>query len=124
MKVNNVYQICIWCSDDNCEEFWFEKPLSPIYHSKEIAEIELAKYDNKTSRELEKMCDVISVRNNKPYINTIEVIQNNIVNLDDVCDKLLDMLSVQDVNDQKMVGTWEYETVEDFINDFRKTMKE
>ena len=51
------------------------------------------------------MCVVCSVGGNKPYINTIEVTQNNIVNLDDVCDKLLEMLSVQDVNDHKMVGT-------------------
>ena len=123
MKVTKAYQICIWCSDDSCVEFWFEKQLSPIYHSKEMAEIELAKYDNKTSRELEKMCDVISVGNNRPYISIMEIAQSNIVNLDDVCDKLLDMLSVQDVNDQKMIGTWAYENVEDFINDFRKTME-
>ena len=124
MKINNLYQICIWCSDDTCEEFWYEKPLSPIYHSKEIAEIELTKYDNKTSEELAEMCEVCSVGGNKPYINTIEITQSNIVNLDDVCDKLFEILSVQDVNDHKMVGTLAYEKVTDFINDFRKTMEE
>lgn len=66
--METIYQIRIWCSDDCCEEFWFEKELSPFYMKLEDAQTELQKYEGKTSTELEKMCAVVSVRSNKPYI--------------------------------------------------------
>ena len=50
--------------------------------------------------------------------------QEKMVSLDDACDKLLDMLFVEDIDGQKMVGTWLYEDVVDFIKDFRKKFKE
>ena len=46
------------------------------------------------------------------------------VSLDDACDKLLDMLFVEDIDGQKKVGTWLYEDVVDFIKDFRKKFEE
>ena len=63
-----VYQIRLWCSDDCCEEFWFDKEISGIFFIKEDAEKELAKYKDMSSREIEKVCDVVSVRENRPRI--------------------------------------------------------
>ena len=69
-----IYQIRLWCSDDSCEEFWFDKELSGHFYNIEDAEAELKKYDGKTREELEEMCDVISVRNNVPRIDEFEII--------------------------------------------------
>jgi hypothetical protein len=63
-----VYQIRLWCSEDNCEEFWFDKELSGIFFNKEDAEKELAKYEGMSIREIEKVCEVVSVRGNRPRI--------------------------------------------------------
>lgn len=48
--------------------------------------------------------------------------ENTMVRLDDVCNQLFDMLSVHDVNDHKIVGTWAYNDVVDFVEAFRKSM--
>ena len=63
-----VYQIRLWCSEDNCEEFWFDKELSGIFFNKDDAEKELAKYEGMSIREIEKVCEVVSVRGNRPRI--------------------------------------------------------
>ena len=31
MVKTKIYQIRIWCCDDGCSEFWFDKELSPFY---------------------------------------------------------------------------------------------
>ena len=54
--MGKIYQIRIWCSDDSCEEFWFDKELSDYFYNFEDAEAELKKYDGKTREELEAMC--------------------------------------------------------------------
>ena len=51
-------------------------------------------------------------------------LQEKMVSLNKVCDILYDMLHDQYIGDQKMVGSWSYEDVVDFVNDFRKTMEE
>ena len=71
--MNKIYQIRLWCSDDSCEEFWFDKELSDYFYNLEDAELELKKYETKTKEEIEKMCDVISVRSNKPRIETFNI---------------------------------------------------
>jgi hypothetical protein len=71
---NKIYRIEIWCSDDSCEEFWFDKPLSPFYDNLDEAENELKKYDGLTGRELEIKCEVCSVRKNKPRICEYELL--------------------------------------------------
>ena len=50
--------------------------------------------------------------------------QEKMVSLDKVCDLLYDVLHDQYIGDQKMVGTWSYENVETFVEDFRKTLEE
>ena len=45
------------------------------------------------------------------------------VSLDKVCGILYDMLHNQFINDGLMVGTWAYENVEDFVEDFCKTIE-
>ena len=72
-----IYQIRIWCSDDSCEEFWFDKELSGYFYNFEDAENELKKYDGKTREELEKMCDVVSVRSNVPRIDEFETVSKS-----------------------------------------------
>lgn len=72
--MGKIYQIRIWCSDDSCEEFWFDKELSDYFYNFEDAEAELKKYDGKTREELEAMCDVVSVRSNVPRIDEFETI--------------------------------------------------
>jgi hypothetical protein len=69
-----IYQIRLWCSDDSCEEFWFDKELSEYFSNLEDAETELKKYEGKTRKELEAMCDVVSVRSNVPRIDEFELI--------------------------------------------------
>lgn len=71
--MSKIYQIRLWCSDDSCEEFWFDKELSDYFYNLEDAELELKKYETKTREEIEKMCDVISVRSNKPRIETFNI---------------------------------------------------
>ena len=71
--MSKIYQIRLWCSDDSCEEFWFDKELSNYFHNLKDAEEELKRYENKTSKEIEQMCDVISVRSNKPRIETLNI---------------------------------------------------
>jgi hypothetical protein len=63
-----IYRIEIWCSDDSCTEFWFDKPLSDFYTDKKVAENELKKYDGLNSDELASKCDVLYVGINKPNI--------------------------------------------------------
>ena len=50
--------------------------------------------------------------------------KKGMVSLDKVCDKLFDILFVEDIDGQKKVGTWLYEDVVDFVNDVRKAMEE
>lgn len=50
--------------------------------------------------------------------------QKKMVSLDDVCGVLYDMLHELDINDHTMVGTWEYDSVADFIKNFRKATEE
>ncbi|MBR4886836.1 MAG: hypothetical protein IKU16_09495 [Muribaculaceae bacterium] len=71
--MKEFYQVRLWCSDDSCEEFWSYKDLSPVYSDIKDAETFLSQYEGKTSSEIEKMCDVVSVRNNRPQIHIIEV---------------------------------------------------
>ena len=71
--MKEFYQGRLWCSDDSCEEFWFYKDLSPVYSDIEEAEGFLSQYEGKTASEIEKMCDVVSVRSNRPQIHIIEV---------------------------------------------------
>lgn len=71
--MKKIYQIRLWCSDDSCEEFWFDKELSGYFSNLEDAETELKKYEGKTSKELERMCDVVSVRSNVPRIDEFEL---------------------------------------------------
>ena len=72
--MGKIYQIRLWCSDDSCEEFWFDKELSDYFYNFEDAEAELKKYEGKTTKELEAMCDVVSVRSNVPRIAEFETI--------------------------------------------------
>lgn len=71
--MDKIYQIRLWCSDDSCEEFWFDKELSDFFYNLEDAENELKKYEGKTRDEIEKMCDVVSVRSNRPRIETLKI---------------------------------------------------
>lgn len=71
--MKEFYQVRLWCSDDSCEEFWFYKDLSTVYSDIKDAEEFLSQYEGKTSSEIEKICDVISVRSNRPQIHIIEV---------------------------------------------------
>lgn len=75
MTKTKIYQIRIWCCDDGCCEFWFDKELSPFYLNREDAEKVLKKYENKTSSQLAKMCDVLYVGVNKPIIQEFDLIQ-------------------------------------------------
>lgn len=75
--MGKIYQIRLWCSDDSCEEFWFDKELSDYFYNFKDAEAELKKYDGKTRKELEAMCDVVSVRSNVPRIDEFETISNS-----------------------------------------------
>ena len=63
-----IYQIRVWCCDDGCQEFWFDKELSDFCLNKEMLEKKLNKYKDKTSEQLAKMCDVVAVGVNKPRI--------------------------------------------------------
>lgn len=72
--MGKIYQIRLWCSDDSCEEFWFDKELSDYFYNLEDAEAELKKYEGKTREELEAMCDVVSVRSNVPRIDVFKTI--------------------------------------------------
>lgn len=49
--------------------------------------------------------------------------QEKMVSLDGVCDMLYAMLTTQDINDYDYVTAPAYDTVEDFVEDFRKTME-
>lgn len=75
MVKTKIYQIRIWCCDDGCSEFWFDKELSPFYLNRVDAEKALKKYENKTSSQLAKMCDVLYVGVNKPIIQEFDLIQ-------------------------------------------------
>lgn len=72
-NMDKIYQVRLWCSDDGCEEFWFDKELSDFFYNLEAAENELKKYEGKTREEIEKMCDVVSVRSNRPRIETLKI---------------------------------------------------
>ena len=71
--MNKIYQIRLWCSDDSCEEFWFDKELSDYFYNLKDAELELKKYETKTREEIEKMCGVISIGSNKPRVETFNI---------------------------------------------------
>lgn len=71
--MGKIYQVRLWCSDDSCEEFWFDKELSDFFYNLEDAEKELKKYEGKTREEIEKICDVVSVRSNRPRIETFKI---------------------------------------------------
>lgn len=71
--MKEFYQVRLWCSDDSCEEFWSYKDLSPVYSDIKEAEKFLSQYEGRTASEIEKMCDVVSVRGNRPKIYIIEV---------------------------------------------------
>ena len=71
--MKDFYQVRLWCSDDSCEEFWSYKDLSPVYSDIKDAEEFLSRYEGKTASEIEKMCDIVSVRGNRPQIHIIEV---------------------------------------------------
>lgn len=63
-----IFQIRIWCSDDSCSEFWFDKELSNYYANPLDAKKELSKYEGKSKSELERICEVMDVGSNKPRI--------------------------------------------------------
>lgn len=71
--MNKIYQIRLWCLDDSCEEFWFDKELSDYFYNLEDAQKELSKYDNMSTREIERECDVISVRSHRPRIEVFNI---------------------------------------------------
>lgn len=73
--MTKVYRIEIWCSDDSCTEFWFDKPLSPFYAKKEMALTHLQKYDGLSSDELCRMANVIEVCDHKPKIVEYDVLE-------------------------------------------------
>ena len=50
--------------------------------------------------------------------------QEKMVSLDKACDLLYDMLHELGINDHTMVVTCEYESVVDFVEDFRKYLEE
>ena len=54
----------------------------------------------------------------------IEDTQEKMVSLDKVCDMLYAMLTTQDINDYDCVTAPAYDNVEDFVDDFRKSMEE
>ena len=66
--IREIYRVEICASDDNCEEYWRLFPISDFYANKEDAENERDKYSNFSSRELENLANVCSVRNNKPQV--------------------------------------------------------
>ena len=70
-KTQTIYQIRIWCSDDNCAEFWYDKELSDYYANRDDAEKELPTYDGLIPSRLEKKCQVTCVAENKPYIEIL-----------------------------------------------------
>ena len=51
-------------------------------------------------------------------------LQEKMVSLNKVCDILYDMLHNQWFNDGAMVGTWAYENMEEFVEDFCKRLEE
>ena len=51
-------------------------------------------------------------------------LQEKMVSLDKVCDMLYAMLTTQDINDYDYVTAPAYDTVEDFVEDFRKSFEE
>lgn len=51
-------------------------------------------------------------------------LQEKMVSLNKVCDILYDMLHDQWINDGAMVGTWAYENMEEFVEDFCKRLEE
>jgi hypothetical protein len=53
----------------------------------------------------------------------IEEPQDKMVSLDKVCDMLYAMLTTQDINDYDYVTAPAYDNVEDFVEDFRKSME-
>lgn len=50
-------------------------------------------------------------------------LQEKMVSLNKVCDLLYDMLHDQYIGDQKMVGSWSYENVGAFVEDFCETIE-
>ena len=50
--------------------------------------------------------------------------QEKMVSLEEVCNLLYSMLTTQDINDYDYVTAPAYDTVEDFVEGFRKTMEE
>ena len=50
--------------------------------------------------------------------------QEKMVSLEKVCDMLYAMLTTQDINDYDYVTAPAYDTVEDFVEDFRKSFEE
>ena len=71
--MDKIYQIRLWCADDGWEEFWFDKELSDFFYNLEDAEKELKQYEGKTDVEIERMCGVLSVRSNRPRIETLKI---------------------------------------------------
>ena len=63
-----IYRVEIWASDDNCEEYWRYFPISDFYTNKEDAERKRDERSNLSSRELENLADVCSVRDHKPQV--------------------------------------------------------
>ena len=69
-----VYQIRVWCCEDLCMEFWFDKELSDLYEDRRDAEKELEKYLGMSESELEKECGAACVSKEGPKI--VELILN------------------------------------------------
>ena len=49
--------------------------------------------------------------------------KGGMVSLDEACNLLSAMLTTQDINDYDYVTAPAFDTVEDFVNDFRKSME-
>lgn len=49
--------------------------------------------------------------------------KDGMISLDKACDLLYDMLHELGINDSSMVGTFAYDNVVDFVEDFRKSLK-
>lgn len=76
MRRQIIFQIRIWCSDDSCEEFWFDKELSYYYENPLEAKKELSKYEGKSQSEIERMCNVSNIGSNRPRIVELMLIRD------------------------------------------------
>ena len=104
-----------------CNGYSFLDIMSP-YCGKELT-VDIAEEDNNISTYIMKE-PAISFKFTEDMIEgLVDEPQEKMVSLDKVCDMLYAMLTTQDINDYDYVTAPAYDTVEDFVEDFRKTME-